>query len=325
MIAPALPISDHMAVLAESIRTRLLLVLEGQDLTVSELCEVLRLPQSTVSRHLKTLSDGHWIGSRREGTRRLYALRPERLEPSAHQLWEIVREQLGSGGAANEDAARLRRVLAQRSTRSRQFFASAAGNWDLLRDELFGPGFFLGALPALLPRDTVVGDLGCGTGVVAAALAPCVRQVIAVDGSEAMLATARRRLAPHANVELRAGELEALPIEDGRLDVATLVLVLHHLADPARAIAEAARALRPGGHLLVVDMLPHDRVELQEQMGHVWLGFSEEQVRRLLEAAGFGDVRQRPLEPATGDPTLKLFAADAVREAARSKRGESAS
>ena len=117
---------------------------------------------------------------------------------------------------------------------------------------------------------------------MSAALAPFVARVIAVDASAAMLQAAKRRLHGVDNVELRRGELEALPIDDARLDAATLMLVLHHVPEPARALAEVARVLKPGGRLLVVDMLPHDRESYRQQMGHVWLGFSDDHVRRLL-------------------------------------------
>ena len=129
------------------------------------------------------------------------------------------------------------------------------------------------------------------------ALAPCVRRVIGVDDSATMLQAARRRLRGYANVDLRRGRLEALPIDDGALDAATCVLVLHHVPEPALALAEAGRVLRPGGRLLVVDMQPHDRENYQQQMGHVWLGFSDEQIGRMLADAGFGGVRIALLAP----------------------------
>ena len=128
-------------------------------------------------------------------------------------------------------------------------------------------------------------------------LAPHVGTVIAVDGSADMLQAARARLADLANVEVRRGALEALPIDDGQLDVAVLALVLHHLPDPARALAEAGRVLAPGGRVLIVDMLPHDRTDYQAQMGHVWLGFGEAQIRRWLDAAGFTTCGWRRCPP----------------------------
>jgi ArsR family transcriptional regulator len=155
--------------------------------------------------------------------------------------------------------------------------------------------------------------VGCGTGQVAAALAPFVTRVIAVDRSGEMLQAARRRLRGAGNVDVRRGDLEALPITDGELDAATLVLVLHHLPDPAAALNEAGRVLRPGGRLLIADMLPHDREEYRQQMGHVWLGFADEQLRRLLGAAGFEQTRIVPLGT---DPDAKgpaLFVAAATR------------
>ena len=133
--------------------------------------------------------------------------------------------------------------------KSQEFFSSSAGQWDRLRDELFGDRVHLAALAALADGDWVVGDLGCGTGQVSAALAPFVAQVIAVDASAAMLQAAKRRLAGLDNIDLRRGELEALPIDDDRLDVATLMLVLHHVPEPEKALAEVARVLKPGGRV----------------------------------------------------------------------------
>ena len=128
-----------------------------------------------------------------------------------------------------------------------------------------------------------------------------------------MLQAARKRLQGFENVELRRGDLEAVPIDDARVDAATLALVLHHLADPERALKEVARVLKPGGQVLVVDMLPHDRESYRQQMGHVWLGFSEDHVRRIFDASGFGEARIVPLPP---DPKSKgpgLFVATARR------------
>ena len=233
--------------------------------------------------------------------------------PATRRLWALLREQVSLTPGADQDARRLRGVLGRRQSKSQEFFASAAGQWDRLREDLFGRASYLHALPGLLDPEWVVGDLGCGTGQGAATLAPFVRQVIAVDRSSDMLDAARRRVQDLPNVDVRRGELEALPIQDGALDAATLLLVLHHLPDPAEALAEAARVLRPGGRLLISDMLPHDRETYRQQMGHVWLGFGADAIQKLLGSAGFDRVRiaAMPADPDAKGPAL--FVAGATR------------
>jgi len=309
-------IFDDLAALGDAIRSRVLLALERQELTVSELCSVLQLPQSTVSRHLKTLSDSGWAASRRDGTSRYYTLALNGNGPHARKLWSLVREQMAGTPAAAQDARRLATVLTRRRTASQAFFATSAGQWDRLRDELFGPGLSSQAVASLLDPDWTLGDLGCGTGQMTMTLAPFVARVIAVDGSGEMLQAARRRLRGFDNVELRRGDLESLPIDDRSLDAAVVALVLHHVPDPARVLAEAARVLKPGGRLLVVDMLPHDREEYRRQMGHVWLGFSEDQVTRWLEAAGFTRTRVVALAALPQAKGPGLFVASGTRRSA---------
>ena len=312
MGAAATEIFDDLTVLADATRSRMLLLLERQELTVTELCSVLQLPQSTVSRHLKTLLDAVWVTSRRDGTSRHYTLALDERGAAARRLWSLLREQLSATPGADQDARRLKAVLARRQSKSAQFFESAAGQWDKLRAELFGSASHLQALPALLDDRWVVGDLGCGTGAVTAALAPFVARVIAVDRSGDMLQTARRRLREARNVDIRRGELEAVPIADRELDAATLLLVLHHLPDPAEVLNETARILRPGGRLLICDMLSHDHEEYRQQMGHVWLGFGDDQLRRMLSAAGFSSVRIIPLPPQPEVRGPALFVATGV-------------
>ena len=290
------------------------MMLEKQELTVSELCAVLQMPQSTVSRHLKTLSDDDWVTSRRDGTSRFYSMPLDDLDSGAKRLWPIIREQVASTTGAGQDDRRLRGVLTRRRAKSQEFFATAAGGWDHLRGELFGDEFFLWAVLGLIDPTLVVGDLGCGTGQLSETVAPYVRRVISVDGSTDMLEAARHRLGGAKNVELRQGELESLPIDSSELDVAMLSLVLHYSPSPPRALSEVGRVVRKGGRVLVVDMLPHDREEYQQQMGHVWLGFSEKQISRFLTGAGFGEVRVRmlPADPDAKGPAL--FAAIAVKQ-----------
>ncbi|MEO7368507.1 MAG: metalloregulator ArsR/SmtB family transcription factor [Gemmatimonadaceae bacterium] len=300
-----IPLFERINALADSTRSRMLLLLERHELTVNEIRSVLQLPQSTVSRHLKSLSDQAWVVSRPDGTSRRYRT-AEKLDASSRKVWHVVREQVTATPAAAQDARRVQTVLAHRRSKSQKFFSSAAGQWDRLRDELFGKRADLLGLLGLLDEDWTVGDLGCGTGQLAESLAPFVGHVIAIDDSSAMLSAARRRLAAMSNVDVRSGRLEALPIEDGSLDAALLFLVMHYVPEPLEAITEARRVLKPGGRLLIVDMMPHDREDLLNEMGHVWRGFSAEQIDELLKAAGFSGVRYQPLpaDEAAKGPTL---------------------
>jgi ubiquinone/menaquinone biosynthesis C-methylase UbiE len=311
-MAATAEIFDDLSTLADATRSRMLVLLERHELTVSELCTVLQLPQSTVSRHLKTLSDSGWVVSRRDGTSRYYTLS---LDDRAHarRLWSLLRDQVSVTAGADQDARRLKNVLARRQSKSQEFFETTAGQWDKLRADLFGSASHLQALPALLDERWVVGDLGCGTGQVAGALSPFVARVVAVDRSGEMLQAARRRLRDLPTVEVRRGELEALPIADDELDAATLLLVLHHLPDPAAALSEAHRVLKSGGRLVIADMLPHDREEYRQQMGHVWLGFSEEQTQRLLRSAGFDRIRILPLPVTASAKGPALFVATGAK------------
>ena len=314
MIASPPDLFDRLSALADPTRSRVLLLLETQELTVSELCAVLQLPQSTASRHLKTLGDEGWVVSRSEGTSRIYSMAPARLDPAARRLWAVVRDQLGQSTAAAHDTERLRAVLAARRRKSEEFFSTTAGQWDRVRAELFGATTGPLAMLGLLDDRWTVGDLGCGTGQLAETVAPFVHRVIAIDSSAEMLAAARHRLQGISNVETRRGQLEALPMDDASADAAMLSLVLHYVPEPQRAIAEASRVLRPGGRLLVVDMMPHDREEYRHTMGHVWQGFALEQVVDWLGEAGLVGVRTTslPSDPQAKGPTL--FAATARKE-----------
>src|SRR6187200_309259 len=187
-------ILEHMSALADPIRCRMLLLLERHELTVSELCAVLQMPQSSVSRHLKTLADDDWVASRRDGTSRFYSMPADDLDAGATRLWPLIREQVAATSAAGQDDRRLRGVLTRRRAKSQEFFATAAGGWDRLRSDLFGDTFYLWGVLGLIDPNLVVGDLGCGTGQLTEVIAPYVRQVIAVDSSSDMLDAARHRL-----------------------------------------------------------------------------------------------------------------------------------
>src|SRR4051794_10692428 len=284
-----------MESLADPTRLRLLRLLERHELGVAELCDVLQLPQSTVSRHLKVLADQGWVRSRQQATTNLYTTALDEVSPPARRLWVLAREQTEGWATVRQDELRLERRLRLREADGQAFFARSAGQWDRLRAELYGHAFTRSALAALLPGDWTVADLGCGTGEVVAELAPCVRRVIGVDNSAAMLKAARTRARGLDNVDLRKGDLRAVPVDDAACDAALLVLALSYVEDVPAVLSEAARILKPGGRLVVVDLLPHDRDDFRRQMGQQVLGFEPARVEAWLREAGFGSIGARPL------------------------------
>jgi len=297
--------------LADPIRVRLLRLMERHELGVAELCDVLQMPQSTVSRHLKVLGGHGWADHRRQGTTNLYRCVVDEMKPPAKQLWRLIREQTDDWATVAQDQLRLGQILSQRQDDSQAFFAGAAGQWDKLRADLYGQGLTRQAMMALLPSQWTIADLGCGTGQITAELTVHVQRVIGVDQSAAMLKAARRRTAGLGNAELRRGDVEAIPIDDGVCDAAVLVLVLAYVRDPLRVVCEARRILRPGGKVVIVDLLRHDREAFRRQMGQKCMGFEVQQMGALLTEAGLVSPRcvSLPTELGTKSPALLLAGA----------------
>jgi ArsR family transcriptional regulator len=302
-----------LGTLGDVARLRVLRLLEREELGVGELSRALQLPQSTVSRHLKPLFEQGWVTKRAEGTQSLYRMMPAALAADMRELWRMSRDHLGSAASFDEDDARLAEVLAARRVDSRTFFGRIGGDWDELRRELFGDAFVSEALLGLLPPDAVAVDIGCGTGEAAERLAPVVRKVIALDREPAMLAAARKRLARFTNVEFRQGDLLSPPLAAGEADLGILMLVVHHMDDPAAVLRALAPGFRKGGALLVVDMASHDRSGYQQTMGHRHLGFSEAEMAGFAAGSGFAVRRHVRLRPDTSGKGPGLFAALLVR------------
>ncbi len=275
---------DVLSALSEPVRVRLLGLLEVEELGVKELQESLSLPQSTISRHLKVLHGRGLVQKRSAGTSSLF--RVTQWDASTSSLWASVRPEVEEIRAA--DIARMQTVLALRREDSEDFFGRHASRWDALREDLFGRDFLVPTLLSLLPGGLVIADLGCGTGEMLARLAPVSGRLIGVDREPAMLREARQR----GDFDLRVGELHDLPIEDAELDLALLVLVLHHVAELPPVFAELARVLKPGGRVVILEMVEHDRTGFRRTMGHKHLGFALES----LSAPGLTVKRHQLLE-----------------------------
>jgi ubiquinone/menaquinone biosynthesis C-methylase UbiE/DNA-binding MarR family transcriptional regulator len=303
-----------MGSLADPTRLRLLRLLERHELGVVDLCDVLQLPQSTVSRHLKTLADQKWVRSRRQATNHLYRTLLDELEVPARKLWLLAREQTEDWLTVRQDRLRLDERLRAHQPDASSFFAGAAAEWDRLRAELYGKTFTHAAMLALLSPDMVVADLGCGTASAAAQLAPHVGRVIGVDNSAAMLKAARKRSAGLKNIDLRRGDLEALPVQADSCDAAMLLLALTYVEDPTAVLTEAKRILKPGGRAIIVDLLPNDRDDFRRQMGQRHPGFDPRDLERMMAAAGLTPITSNPLPPEPGVKGPALFLATASRK-----------
>lgn len=299
---------NWMDSLADATRLRLLRLLEQHELGVVDLCEVLQMPQSTVSRHLKVLSDQGWVLNRRKATTNLYSMPNGELAPAARKLWTLAREQTGDWATLAQDELRLQRRLAKRPGDARAFFAGAAGEWDKLRSELYGDRFMSAALLSLLPSHWTVADLGCGTGQLVADLSPCVQHVIGIDNSPAMLKAAGKRTRSLKNIELREGDLTALPIKDATCHAAVLALVLTYIEEPQKVLREAHRILKPGGKIVIIDLLLHDRDDFRREMEQLHMGFDPAHMRSILQSAGFPNTtcHALPPEPQAKGPALIL-------------------
>lgn len=281
-------VSHLFKLLGDATRLRILRLLATTELSVMELAEVTQLAQSRVSNHLKLLREEGLAQERREGAWRHYRVERAELPEEAAALWPAMEQCWQSDDSLAADAARLREVLARRTSRDGRFFDALAGEWDDIRANLFGDSIGRALLRTFVPRDIVVADIGCGTGYALELLGGAPRRTIAIDNSDAMLSVAKRKVKSLglANVQFRTGDAHDPPLKKGEADLATLVMVLHHLEDPAKAIAGAARALGEGGRLLVVDFVAHRESWLREKMKHVHLGFAREDIAAWMKGAG---------------------------------------
>src|SRR6202522_2690134 len=285
----------------EETRLRILCLLEVAELTVSELVAILGQSQPRVSRHLRLLVEAGLATRQREGAWAFFRL----AEPGGALTHEWLRRLDPADPIVNADRVRLDIAREARRKQAAAYFATRAADWDQIR-ALHAPEerveAALAAMIGAKPFRNLL-DLGTGTGRMLELLAPHAARAVGVDQSAAMLALARARIvqAGLRHVSLRQGDIYAPPVERNAYDLVVVHQVLHFLDDPARALAEARRALAPGGRLVIVDFDAHDQEFLREQFAHRRLGFSQDEVAAFLTDAGLVDVETRLVAPKTGE------------------------
>lgn len=307
--------------LGDEARLRLLRLLAAERLNVTELTGILGLAQSGVSRHLGMLKEAGLVAEQRDGGFAYYRLSPA-LQAGGNgfgPLWPLLEAQFQQTARTPEgraDDARLEEVRRVRKENFEQHGGPDARARQLVPGRSWAA--WARALGHLLPPLRVA-DLGCGDGYLTIEASRWASRVVAVDRSRAVLQRARElaRRRKVMNVTWRRGEIERLPLRDASVDVAILSQALHHAADPARAAAEAARIVVPGGRVLVLDLREHQQEWVGERLGDKWQGFSDAALSSLLEGAGLSNVTVSVGARRTGDPFTVLIASGVKPAAAR--------
>lgn len=299
--------------LADPTRLRMLLVLSRDEVTVAELQEILGMRQSRISAALGLLKRNELVTDRRVGQNIFYAAAP--VGPGIAALLEAARREIPEVDA---DAAALALVRRKRKDKAAEYFNRLAGrfgrtyvpgrSWQALAHALFH----------LLPP-MVIADLGAGEGTLAQLLARRAKRVIAVDISEKMVefGAALAREHGHKNLEYRVGDIEEPPIDDRSVDLALFSQTLHHTPNPQRALDAAARMLKSGGRVVILDLAAHTFEQARELYAHAWLGFSEAEMHRMLKRAGFSSIETSIVSREEEPPHFRTLLVTATKEIAR--------
>lgn len=289
------------------------MLVEREELSVAELQEILAMGQSRISTHLAQLKQAGLVEDRRNGKSSLYRLNGEGFK-SLSELMKVARQAAAEIPEARHDSQALRLVLRRRQDKMRAYFDELAGKFG--RHYVPGRSWkgLAETLLALMPP-LVIADLGAGEGTFSQLLARRAKKVIAVDNSEKMVEYGAELARKHGvkNLEYRQGDIEDVPIRRASVDLAFFSQALHHARHPQQAVAEAWRILKPGGRIVVLDLMRHTYEQARELYADLWLGFTEVEVSRFLRQAGFSNIETSVVHREEDAPHLETMLAVGVK------------
>jgi ubiquinone/menaquinone biosynthesis C-methylase UbiE/DNA-binding transcriptional ArsR family regulator len=304
---------DHLKILSDSTRLRLLALLLKEELSVAELQEILGMAQSRISSQLALLRQAGFVSDRREGKKAFYSLRAT-LDPKQLTLLRAACDSVAGLPESGEDRDSLDRVLQRRRRVSEQYFNLIAGKLG----KNYCPGRSweaIGHLALRLVPAITVADLGAGEGLISQLIAHRAERVWCIDNSERMVEVGTELAKKNglANLTYKLGDIEAVPLPDKSVDLAILSQALHHANHPQTAVNEAFRILKPGGQVLILDLNEHNYEKAHEQFGDLWLGFKESALHGFLKKAGFTKAEVQVVSREIVEPHFETLLASGVK------------
>lgn len=304
---------DILKLLSDSTRVRILSLLAREELSVAELQEVLSMGQSRISSHLSLLRQGELVLDRRDGKKTFYTLSCEGT-PSAEALMRAACQAVAKTEQIAEDQANLKRVLEKRKRKAEEYFNSVAGRLG----KNYCPGRSWEAIGHFLLHLTPkikIADLGAGEGLISQLLARRAEQVTCIDNSPKMVEFGSELAKKNgfSNLSYKLGDIEAVPLKDKSVDLALLSQALHHTPHPQQAVQEAFRILKPGGQLIILDLLEHQFEKARELYADEWLGFSENNLYKFLKTAGFRQIEVNVVAKEREAPQFETVLASGVK------------
>lgn len=296
-----LSILQGLKAISEETRIRILHILSYADFSVNEMVEILSMGQSSVSRHLKILTDAHFLRFHREGSQVYYGFRLDSHE-FYRELTEFLLSYKEDLPFREQDQKNVNRLLERRESLSRDFFDDLGQNWEEVQEQVLDPKVYRDRVIASLPEKSgVVMDLGCGPGGLIPYLLPKAESVIGLDSSPKMVEVTRKEYLGNDRVSILEAHLESLPVDNGLADSVIASMVLHHVSHPPKMLEEVNRVMKPGGVFSIVDLVKHNQEFMREKYADLWMGFDPELLRSWLETYGFELIEEEEI------PTQSVF------------------